>query len=156
MDPGEIEILRRWINEGANWPDGIDLVLKDKSDHWAFKPLRVVEPGAKGNEIDTFIDAKLHELGLQRSPAADSVSWLRRGHVGSHRTTPTPTEVESFLRKRDYALVVERLLASPRYGERWGQHWLDVVRYADTHGFEVNTERPKCLALSRLCDSGIQ
>ncbi len=139
----EIETLTRWIGEGANWPDGVDLAkVEDKRDHWAFKPIQSVEQRAKGKEIDAFIDAKLAEHGLTRSPAAEPIAWLRRVTFDLTGLPPTLEEVEAFLKKPDHASTVDRLLASPRYGERWAQHWLDVVRYADTHGFEVNTERP--------------
>jgi hypothetical protein len=136
----DIEMLTRWINEGAKWPDGIDKAkIEDKRDHWAFKPLSV----ASGTRIiDTFIDAKLTEKGLHRAPPADPVTWLRRVTFDLTGLPPTPEEVAAFLKDKDRAAAVERLLASPRYGEHWAQHWLDVVRYADTHGFEVNTERP--------------
>ncbi|MBL9115964.1 MAG: PSD1 domain-containing protein [Verrucomicrobiaceae bacterium] len=146
-----IETITRWINEGAHWPDGIDKAqLEDKRDHWAFKPIQSVELRAKGKEIDAFIDAKLTENGLQRSPPADPIMWLRRVTFDLTGLPPTPEEVAAFQSdlsdssdKSDaYAAVVQRLLCSPRYGERWAQHWLDVVRFADTHGFEVNTERP--------------
>ncbi|MCB1276691.1 PSD1 and planctomycete cytochrome C domain-containing protein [Prosthecobacter sp.] len=135
----DIETLTRWINEGAHWPDGVDLAkLEDRRDHWAFKPL------AKSSlhSIDAFIDAKLTEKGLHRSPPADPVTWLRRVTFDLTGLPPTPEEVAAFSKSKDHAAVVERLLVSPRYGEHWAQHWLDVVRYADTHGFEVNTERP--------------
>lgn len=144
----DIETLTNWINEGAHWPDGVDTArLEDKRDHWAFKPLQSDGQRAKGGEIDAFIDAKLSEQGLHRSPPADPISWLRRVTFDLTGLPPTPEEVTAFMsdlsNKSDpHAAVVERLLASPRYGERWAQHWLDVVRYADTHGFEVNTERP--------------
>ena len=153
LSAAEIATLTTWINEGAAWPDGVDKVkVKDKRDHWSFRPpmvtsplaKRPAEPGLKPEplSIDVFIDAKLAESGLQRSPPADPVSWLRRVTFDLTGLPPAPEEVEAFLKQLDQAAVVERLLASPRYGERWAQHWLDVVRYADTHGFEVNTERP--------------
>ena len=136
----QVATLIAWINEGATWPDGVDLVkLKDKSDHWSFKP---VKTATDLRTIDAFIDAKLAEQDLRRSQPADPVSWLRRVTFDLIGLPPTPEEMEAFLKKPDPAATVERLLASPRYGERWAQHWLDVVRYADTHGFEVNTERP--------------
>ncbi|MEZ5385873.1 MAG: DUF1553 domain-containing protein [Prosthecobacter sp.] len=135
----DIETLTRWINEGAHWPDGVDLAkLEDRRDHWAFKPL--AKPAL--HSIDAFIDAKLTEKELHRSPPADPVTWLRRVTFDLTGLPPTPEEVATFLKSKDHAAVVEHLLASPRYGEHWAQHWLDVVRYADTHGFEVNTERP--------------
>ncbi len=143
LSPAEIETMTRWINEGAVWPDGVDRVqLADKRDHWAFKPLAAVS----GGSIDAFIGEKLRENGLERSPPAAPAAWLRRVTFDLSGLPPTPEELAA-LRNHPNQLeadshVVERLLASPRYGERWAQHWLDVVRYADTHGFEVNTERP--------------
>jgi hypothetical protein len=136
----DIATLTTWINEGAPWPDGVDLVkLEDRRDHWSFKPLQVP---SSPQSIDSFIDTKLTEKNLHRSPPADPVSWLRRVTFDLTGLPPTPAEVSAFLNDQDHAAVVERLLKSERYGERWAQHWLDVVRYADTHGFEVNTERP--------------
>lgn len=127
--------------------------------HWSFQPLKSFEGT---HSIDSFITAKLKENGLQLSPKTDPVTWLRRVTFDLTGLPPTPNEVAAFqksalLRRKAHAIsrsetaeaallpihnVVDRLLASPRYGERWAQHWLDVVRYADTHGFEVNTERP--------------
>jgi len=139
LSSSEIGTLTDWINEGAVWPDGVDLAkLEDRRDHWSFKPLIKSTSGS----IDGFIEAKLKENGLTMSPEADPVSWLRRITFDLTGLPPKPEEVAEFLKHKDQAAVVKRLLASPRYGERWAQHWLDVVRYADTHGFEVNTERP--------------
>lgn len=164
LPPTAIETLTRWVNEGAAWPEGVDLVqLENKRDHWSFKPLKVSgfkfqvssSPANSTSgqletsnlklgtpSIDAFIDAKLAEKGLHRAPPAGPVSWLRRVTFDLTGLPPTPEETAAFLQNSDHAAVVDRLLASPRYGERWAQHWLDVVRYADTHGFEVNTERP--------------
>ena len=140
LSAAQIATLTTWINEGAAWPDGVDVVkLKNKSDHWSFKPLTV--PTGR-QTIDAFIDAKLAVKGLHRSRPADPVSWLRRVTFDLTGLPPTPEEVAAFVKHPDHAATVDLLLASPRYGERWAQHWLDVVRYADTHGFEVNTERP--------------
>ncbi|MDF1814063.1 MAG: PSD1 and planctomycete cytochrome C domain-containing protein [Verrucomicrobiales bacterium] len=138
----EIDTLSRWIKEGAHWPDGVDLVeLEDTSDHWSFKPLHV-RPGT--HTIDSFIEARLAKHGMQLSPPADRRTWLRRVTIDLTGLPPTPDEMNDFLEDNSpdpHTRVVERLLASPHYGERWAQHWLDVARYADTHGFEVNTER---------------
>ena len=155
LSSSEIGALTAWINEGAVWPDGVDLAkLEDRRDHWSFKPLprnggfqppRALE---KRPSLDAFIEVKLKENGLHGSPEADPVTWLRRVTFDLTGLPPTPEEVVAFTQNKSprshesYSSVVERLLASPRYGERWAQHWLDVVRYADTHGFEVNTERP--------------
>ncbi|MCX6852814.1 MAG: PSD1 and planctomycete cytochrome C domain-containing protein [Verrucomicrobia bacterium] len=140
LPASDIATLTTWINEGAPWPEGIDLAkLEDLRDHWSFKPLQVP---SSPQSIDSLIDAKLAEKNLHRSPPADPVSWLRRVAFDLTGLPPTPAEVSAFLIDQDHAAVVDRLLKSERYGERWAQHWLDVVRYADTHGFEVNTERP--------------
>lgn len=150
LSVGEIETLTTWVREGAVWPEGADLAkLENRRDHWSFKPLTSMVAKAKGQEIDAFVDAKLIEKGLHRSPPADPMTWLRRVTFDLTGLPPTPEEAAAFHESQRahglheaYAAVVERLLQSPRYGERWAQHWLDVVRYADTHGFEVNTERP--------------
>ncbi|MCA9207150.1 MAG: DUF1549 domain-containing protein, partial [Planctomycetales bacterium] len=157
----EIATLTSWIAAGAKWPDGVDaLVLPDKRLHWAFQPIRrpALPELANGdraggdrvraewarNEVDRFILARLAEHGLAPSPEADRTTWLRRVYFNLIGLPPTPEQVAAFQadeRPDAYARVVEQLLDSPRYGERWAQHWLDVIRYADTHGFEVNTPR---------------
>jgi len=122
-----------------------------KTDHWAFKPVATVTPPKPRNlrwprnDIDRFILSRLEHEELQPSPETDRVSLLRRVCFDLTGLPPTPEQVESFLgdkRADAFERVVDGLLSSPRYGERWAQHWLDVVRYADTHGYEVNTERP--------------
>lgn len=161
MPPGEnalsaeqIATLTAWVRQGADWPEGADLAeLEDRLDHWSFKPVvmpevpQVSNPDWPHSPIDQFVLSRLEQLGLTPAPPADPVIWLRRVTLDLTGLPPTPQEVDEFLgcvEQGDsaYADVVERLLKSPRYGERWAQHWLDVVRYADTHGFEVNTERP--------------
>ena len=143
LSAAEIATLTRWIDEGAHWPDGVDTAkLDDRRDHWSFKPLEVL-PGR--GSIDGFITAKLRENVLAMSPPASRDAWLRRVTFDLTGLPPTPEEQDAFTkdsRGDAFARVVNRLLASERYGERWAQHWIDVVRYADTHGFEVNTERP--------------
>lgn len=151
----EIRTLTDWVNAGAVWPDGVDLVkLEDRRDHWSFQPplpspkvpIAVDHQWAR-NTVDHFIRSRLEQRGLSPAPPAEAVTWLRRVTLDLTGLPPTPAEVTAFLQEVDsgeaaYVTVVDRLLKSPRYGERWAQHWLDVVRYADTHGFEVNTERP--------------
>ncbi len=138
----EIATLTAWVNEGAVWPEGVDAVEEmDRANHWSFKPLAKYD---EGRIIDDFVREKLEEHSLTMSPEVDRLSWLRRVTLDLTGLPPTPEEVSAFLKDEDggaHERVVERLLASPRYGERWAQHWLDVVRYADTHGFEVNTPR---------------
>ncbi|MCH8219410.1 MAG: DUF1549 domain-containing protein, partial [Planctomycetes bacterium] len=148
LSTGEIETISRWIDEGAKWPDGIDEV---KQDHWSFKPLKISEPpevrnaGWPRNVIDRYILAQLEHAKLKPAPPADRTTWLRRVSLDLTGLPPTPEQMAEFLKDTSpdaFEWVVDDLLASPRYGERWAQHWLDVVRFADTHGFEVNTERP--------------
>ena len=120
-------------------------------DWWSFQPIRPVAPpaarsvGEVRSPIDAFILATLEEHRITPGPAADRHTLLRRATLDLTGLPPTPAEIGAFLADAApdaFAKVVERLLASPRHGERWAQQWLDVVRYADTDGFEVNTERP--------------
>ncbi|MAT48082.1 MAG: hypothetical protein CMO35_11740 [Verrucomicrobiaceae bacterium] len=114
--------------------------------HWSFQPLRVVNPPRTDcHPIDAFIERKLGEHGLKLSQSADPRTLVRRLFFDLHGLPPTPDRVAMFRKERtdhSIAALIDELLSSPRYGERWAQHWLDLVRYADTHGFEVNTERP--------------
>jgi len=152
LSKDDIGLLERWIEEGASWPDGIDeAILEDPMDHWSFQPLRhpdvpeVRNPGWARNEIDEFVLSRLEGAGLAPSPEAGKLDWLRRVYFDLTGLPPSPDDVEAFLQDSSgdaWDRVVDSLLDSPRYGERWAQHWLDVVRYADTHGFEVNTPRP--------------
>ncbi len=152
LSPSEVALLTKWIDTGASWPDGVDLAkVIDKRDHWSFKPITNPTPPTvqseswPRDEIDRFILARLDDAGLKPSAPASRREWLRRVTYDLTGLPPTPDELHDFLADKQptaFETVVDRLLASPRYGERWAQHWLDVVRYADTHGFEVNTERP--------------
>lgn len=137
----EIDTLVRWVTAGAVWPEEADqATLSDKRDHWSFKPL--VEFGEHASQsIDQFIDARLAERGLIRNPIADPRTLARRIYFDLTGLPPTPDEVDAFVRQPNTAQLVEQLLASPRYGERWAQHWLDVIRWAETVGFETNAER---------------
>ncbi|MDB5331227.1 MAG: hypothetical protein JWP03_2378 [Phycisphaerales bacterium] len=118
---------------------------------WAFQPVRVVDPPAVqpaqwvANPIDAFVLAKMQEKGLEPSPPAGKRELLRRVTFDLIGLPPTPEEVEAFVADESataYEKVVDRLLASPRYGERWGRHWLDVVRFGESHGYEQNHLRP--------------
>ena len=151
LSPDEVAILAAWIDAGALWPEGIDRAsLVDRRDHWAFRavarpaPPAVRDEGWPRNDIDRFIRARLEVEGLFPAPEADRGQWLRRVTLDLTGLPPTPEEIDAFLADEAsgaHERVVDRLLASPRHGERMAQHWLDVVRYADTHGYEVNTER---------------
>ncbi|MFM8261074.1 MAG: PSD1 and planctomycete cytochrome C domain-containing protein [Pirellula sp.] len=144
LSPDQIEKLKVWIQSGASWPDGIDTTaLPDPKAHWSFQPLSKEKAGSS---IDDLVAAKLKELSLDFSPMAEPMQWLRRVSLDLHGLPPDQELARWFTthhqQPQAYDRVVDQLLASPRYAEQWAQHWLDVVRYADTHGFEVNTERP--------------
>ncbi|MEX0678800.1 MAG: DUF1553 domain-containing protein [Pirellulales bacterium] len=150
LTAAQIEIVRTWIREGAKSPAG-EVAPDDPLRHWAFQPLRrPAPPGADSTAtvdsaaIDRFIRRRLEQAGLEPAPAADRVTLVRRLYLDVHGLPPAPEEVAAFVGDDSpdaWARLVDKVLASPRYGERWAQHWLDVVRYADTHGFEVNTPR---------------
>ena len=115
--------------------------------HWSLQPMKRVEVPTKGNPIDYFIGRELREQNLKSSPVADRITLLRRVTLDLTGLPPTPQTVKAFLRDPRntevvFAEAVDELLASPHYGERWAQHWLDVIRWAETVGFETNIERP--------------
>jgi mono/diheme cytochrome c family protein len=145
LPAAQIELLRKWIDEGAQWPDAASVKI---DQHWAFvKPERPAVPKTKfktANPIDNFVFAMLEKQGLQPSPEADKTTLLRRVSLDLIGLPPTPKEIEEFLADKSpnaYEKVVERLLASPHYGERWGRWWLDAARYADTNGYEKDRAR---------------
>ncbi len=139
LSESQIETIRLWIDEGAKW-----------EEHWAYiAPRRPALPKVKTrgwirNPIDQFILARLEKEKLAPSPEADKVTLLRRLHFDLTGLPPTLTEVDAFLADRSpdaYEKVVERLLASPHYGERLAMSWLDLARYADTHGYHIDSHR---------------
>lgn len=163
MPPGdhltdiEIATLRNWIDAGASWPEELAGTLDPPAEqelptHWSFQPLDVVEPPASdhtfassGNPIDAFVFAELNKLGLEPSRVAEPRTLVRRLFLDVHGLPPTPDVIDQFATdptSQSWNALVEQVLESPRYGERWASHWLDVIRYGDTHGFEVNTPRP--------------
>ena len=143
LTAAEIAAVSRWVAGGAVWPGQMEAVTSARrtSDHWAFQSL--AESFAHGS-IDGFLAAELAARGLAPSPPADHRTLIRRLSLDLTGLPPAPDEVEAFLDDKSPQAVealVDRLLASPRYGERWAQHWLDVIRYADTRGYEYNTLR---------------
>src|ERR1041384_1617774 len=149
LTAGEIGLLRTWIDQGAVWPDGVDVAkATDKRDHWAFKaPVRPALPKVQGpkskvqSPIDAFILARLEKEGLKPSPEAGRVTLIRRLSLDLLGLPPAPDEVGEFVNDRSpeaYEKVVDGLLASPHYGERWGRHWLDIARYADSNGYSID------------------
>lgn len=146
----QISLLRAWIDQGADWPESASVKVVDKRNHWAFKPpVRPVVPPVKQkkwvrNPIDTFVLARLEQENLKPSPEADRITLIRRLSLDLIGLPPSIKEVEDFVRDKRpdaYERVVERLLDSPHYGERWGRHWLDAARYADTNGYEKDKPR---------------
>jgi len=147
----QVATLREWINEGATWPDNLaGQVGKLETDHWSFQPLRDVKPPTVSdawvqNPIDAFVWQRLSEKQLQPSGPAPRAKLIRRLYLVMLGLPPTPEETESFIADTApdaYERLVDRVLNSPHYGERWARHWLDVVRFAETNGFETNRERP--------------
>lgn len=147
----DVSVLRAWIDQGAVWPDGVDKAkFEDPRDHWAFKaPVRPRVPEVKNkswirNPIDAFILARLEQENLKPSTEAEKVTLIRRLSLDLIGLPPTIEEVDAFLADQSpdaYEKLVERLLSSPHYGERWGRHWLDAARYADTNGYEKDLPR---------------
>ncbi len=139
LTPQQIELLRTWIDQGAPY-----------AAHWAFvapvkaPPPKVADAGWVRNPIDQFILARLEREGLHPSPEADKTTLIRRVTLDLTGLPPTPAEVDAFLADASpdaYEKVVDRLLASPRYGENMGRYWLDVARYGDTHGLHLDNYR---------------
>jgi hypothetical protein len=139
LTPQQIDLLKRWIADGASW-----------QTHWAYEaPKRPALPQVKDkrwpkNEIDNFVLAKLEKEKLKPSPEADKTTLMRRASFDLTGLPPTPDEIDSFLADKSpqaYEKVVDRLLASPRYGEHEARYWLDAARYADSHGFHIDSER---------------
>ncbi|HZZ71394.1 MAG TPA: PSD1 and planctomycete cytochrome C domain-containing protein [Pirellulales bacterium] len=151
----QIAALTKWIELGLPWPEdphGKDLAAAETAaqKHWAFQPLTHPEPPAVKNAAwcltgaDHFILARLEADGLTPAPAAARATWLRRVTFDLIGLPPTPAETEAFVRDdapEASAKVVDRLLASPHFGERWGRYWLDVARYADTKGYVFTEDR---------------
>ncbi|MCY3015857.1 MAG: PSD1 and planctomycete cytochrome C domain-containing protein [Planctomycetota bacterium] len=143
LTAAEIAAVSRWVAGGAIWPGQMEAAasVSRTSDHWAFQPL--TESFAH-DSIDFFLAAELAARGLAPSPPADRRTLIRRLFLDLTGLPPTPDEVEAFVADaspRAIEALIDRLLASPRYGERWSQHWPDVSRYADTRGYEYNTLR---------------
>ena len=137
----EIKTIRQWVTEGATW--------SEPETWWSLKPLtKPTVPNVQSKwirtPIDSFVLAKLAEKGLTASREADRRTLIRRLTYDLHGLPPTMEEVDAFLADRSpdaYEKLVDRLLASPRYGERWGRHWLDVAHYGESHGFDKDKPR---------------
>ncbi|HEU0119211.1 MAG TPA: DUF1553 domain-containing protein [Bryobacteraceae bacterium] len=141
LPPEERAEIAAWIANGAPWEKDLAIASRPRAgkDWWSLQPLR---PNPAGASIDSFIQAKLAEKGLKLSPPADRRTLIRRATFDLTGLPPTPAEVESFVASGDYEALIDRLLASPAYGERWGRHWLDVIRFGESNGYEQNHVRP--------------
>jgi len=155
----QIALLARWIDEGAVWPESAAAatsspatpgraITPEQRAYWAFQPVRkpavptVTHADRVRSPIDSFILARLEREGLEPAPEASRLDLIRRVTYDLTGLPPTPSEIDAFVQDRApdaYERLVDRLLASPRYGERWAQHWLDVVRYGESEGFEYDT-----------------
>jgi hypothetical protein len=151
LNEEQIALIKRWIDQGAAAPDNETAgEVTIQTDHWAFQPIRrPTFPQVKAtswarNPIDLFVRARLEQEELAASSEADRITLIRRLSFDLHGLPPTLEEIESYLLDDlpgAYERVVDRMLASPHYGERWGRHWLDVARYADSNGFTIDSAR---------------
>lgn len=156
LPESSIAILKRWILSGAPFSSAVNdeprrTFSAEDRDYWAFRPVVEVEPPELSDHewvrspIDAFVLSKLKAQALEPSPLADKRMLIRRLYFDLLGLPPSPEAVRAFLEEASpqaYEKVVDRLLASPRYGERWGRHWLDLVRYADSDGFRADHIRP--------------
>jgi mono/diheme cytochrome c family protein len=149
----QIATVRAWVQSGARYPSEPLIVPRAGPDWWSLQPIRpVTVPALHGsdrawarNPIDAFILARLRASGIAPAPQADRHTLIRRVTFDLIGLPPSPEAIEQFLADPDpraYEALVERLLASPQYGERWGRHWLDVVRFGESEGYETNLPRP--------------
>jgi mono/diheme cytochrome c family protein/cytochrome c553 len=147
LDPAQIADLEAWVRNGARDPRPRSAAAEAGGDDaWAFRPLRkAAAPAGAPHPIDAFLLERLAAKGLSAAPPADRRALIRRATFDLHGLPPSPDETEAFVSDGSPAAfekAVDRLLASPRYGEQWARHWLDVSRYADTSGFSNDFERP--------------
>jgi hypothetical protein len=157
LSDAELQILRDWIDKGAAWPDGYRLQppANDNFDWWSFKPLAKpevpqfeagsTEAGWIQSPIDAFVAARHREHGLTHATEADRRTLIRRLYYDLTGLPPTPAEIQQFVNDEDplaWDKLIDRLLDSDHYGERWARHWLDVVKYADTCGYDKDKLRP--------------
>ncbi len=153
---GDIEVLIKWVGMGLPWTPGKDPAPPAAASHapqvneetkkfWSFQPVKqpalpaVKNQAWAANPVDAFVLAKLESAGLSPSAAANRISLIRRAYFDLTGLPPTPAEIDAFVADTDpkaYERIIDKLLASPHYGEKWGRHWLDLVRYAESNGYE--------------------
>ncbi len=158
MTDAEIATLEKWVKIGAPWPEdaGSKTVVteggftEEQRKYWFFQPVKKVTPPVMKSawvrgDIDRFVAAKHSEMKLDPAPEADRHELVRRAYFDLHGLPPTKDQIDAFVNDKDpraYEKLVDELLASPRYGERWAQHWLDLVRYAESDGYNADAYRP--------------
>ncbi|MDP6443322.1 MAG: PSD1 and planctomycete cytochrome C domain-containing protein [Pirellulaceae bacterium] len=153
LAPADVALFRAWIDQGANWPDGVDRGAGENrlgADHWAFQPLVRPEPPTLDepwprNEIDAFVLRRLRKEGVEPAGEAERHALIRRIYLDLIGLPPTPAEMQRWIESPDeqwLERLVDQLLDSPHFGERWGRHWLDLARYADSDGYEKDLPRP--------------
>ncbi len=157
LSKAQVEILRRWIKEGAVWPEGVELQDRkfEGQTWWSLEKLARPSvptfaeqaPQAKWvrNAVDAFVAREHLKQGLEPAPEASRRTLIRRLYFDLTGLPPTPADIDAFLNDQDpraYERLVDRLLDSPNYGERWARHWLDIVHYGDTHGYDKDKPRP--------------
>jgi hypothetical protein len=159
LSSSQIADLTAWVRDGAPWPAESGTATADRAreaaararNHWAFQPIATptppILPDSSGtlHPIDAFVQARLREAGLPVPPAANPRSLIRRVTYDLTGLPPTPEEVEAFAADPSpeaWERLVDRLLSSPHYGEKWGRHWLDLVRFAETNSYETDEPKP--------------
>jgi hypothetical protein len=161
LPPKAVEILTRWVKKGIPWDPGTVIagatekkggaVTKEARNYWAYRPVKrpslpnIKDRGWVSDPIDAFILARLEAKGLGPAPPADPTALVRRVYYDLTGLPPTPREVDAFVADPSppaYERLIDRLLASPHHGEKWGRHWLDLVRYAETNGYERDSPKP--------------
>ncbi len=157
LSADDVKVLRAWIAQGATWPEEIRLRAPEVTDRdwWSLKPIEsstppavAAKPGQPAHPIDAFVDAKLSELGLMPLPSATPETLIRRITYDLTGLPPAPVDIQSFLEAWEvdselaWQTLVDRLVNSPAFGEKWAQHWLDVARFAETHGYDKDQPRP--------------
>jgi cytochrome c553/mono/diheme cytochrome c family protein len=152
LSADDVAALRDWIAAGAAWPADVTLLDKrfDGQSWWSLSPVSrpdvpIVDPGWVRTPIDAFVLPRMRAEGLSPSPEADRRTLIRRLTFDLHGLPPTPEQIDQFLSDTAdgaYERLVDRLLESPHYGERWGRHWLDTVHFGETHGYDKDKTRP--------------